>query len=382
MTRASFFAFLGSLSFAIAANITQRIITAAEIDGIDLFSLPFASEALASIEQLHAPTNQFSIPTAVRNGSRVDIHAHVVPPWYRAAVPYTAQSPTPEWSVERHLEFMANNSIRNSVLSISAPGSTVFPDSEEKSVALARLLNAYLAILAKVAPKQFSFFAVTPLPYTDAAITEAKYATRVLGAVGIGLLSNHEGYYLGNRSFTPFFQYLDESPGGRKSIFVHPNAPCLHAGNGSLIDANPTPYPSGLVELYIETARTFMDLTISRTVANFTHLHWIVPHAGGAFPSIEDRFITSQSADVIALSKALYRTRFWWDAAGPVFPHQVLGLLGYGVPSSQLLYGSDFPYAPPFSYAYEIAAIQNASFLDPAEKRSLFEGNIDEALGC
>lgn len=148
MTRASFFAFLGSLSFAIAANITQRIITAAEIDGIDLFSLPFASEALASIEQLHAPTNQFSIPTAVRNGSRVDIHAHVVPPWYRAAVPYTAQSPTPEWSVERHLEFMANNSIRNSVLSISAPGSTVFPDSEEKSVALARLLKAYLAIVS------------------------------------------------------------------------------------------------------------------------------------------------------------------------------------------------------------------------------------------
>lgn len=41
----------------------------------------------------------------------------------------------------------------------------------------------------------------------------------------------------------------------------------------------------------------------------------------------------------------------------------------------------DFPYAPPFSYAYEIAAIQNASFLDPAEKRSLFEGNVEKALG-
>ncbi|GAB1727354.1 hypothetical protein NU195Hw_g7795t1 [Hortaea werneckii] len=379
--RLSLLAFLGIFTYATAANITQQIITAAQSDGINLFSLSFASQALASIEELYVHASNLAIPEAVQNGSRVDVHAHVVPPWYRAAVPFTAQSPTPEWSIERHLEFMANNSIRNSLLSISAPGSTVFPGSEEKSVALARLLNEYLAVLAKVAPKQFSFFAVVPLPYTEAAITEAKYATRILGAVGMGLLSNHEGYYLGNPSFTPFFRYLDESPEGRRSIFVHPNAPCLHTANGSLVDANPTPYPAGLVELYFETARAFMDLTISRTIANFTHLHWIVPHAGGAFPSIEDRFITSQNADVIALSKAAYSTRIWWDAAGPVFPHQVLGLLGYGVPSSQLLYGSDFPYAPPFSYAYEIAAIQNASSLDPAEKRSLFEGNFEKALG-
>ncbi|KAI7158956.1 hypothetical protein KC343_g12585 [Hortaea werneckii] len=379
--RLSPLAFLGFVSYAGAANITHNVITAARSDGINLFSLSFASAALASIEELYVYASNLSIPEKVQSGSRVDVHAHVVPPWYRAAVPFTAQSPTPEWSIDKQLEFMANNSIRNSVLSISAPGSTVFPGSEEKSVALARLLNEYLAVLAKVAPKQFSFFAVVPLPYTDAAIAEAKYATRVLGAAGMGLLSNHEGYYLGNRSFTPLFQFLDESPEGRKSIFVHPNAPCLHTVNGSLVDANPTPYPAGLVELYFETARTFMDLTISRTMANFTHLHWIVPHAGGAFPSIEDRFITPQSEDVIALSKAAYSTRFWWDAAGPVFPHQVLGLLGYGVPSSQLLYGSDFPYAPPFSYAYEIAAIQNASFLDLAEKRSLFDGNAAKALG-
>ncbi|KAI7287213.1 hypothetical protein KC345_g632 [Hortaea werneckii] len=360
--RLSLLAFLGIFTYANAANITRQIVTAAQPDGINLFSLSFASEALASIEDLNVRAKNVSIPEAVQNGSRVDVHAHVVPPWYRAAVPLTAQSPTPEWSIESHLEFMANNSIRNCVLSISTPGSTVFPGSEEKSVALARLLNEYLAVLAKVAPKQFLFFAVTPLPYTDAAITEVKYATRVLGAVGIGLLSNHEGYYLGNRSFTPFFQYLDESPEGRKSIFVHPNAPCLHGGNGSLIDANPTPYPAGLVELYFETAR------------NGSYFH-------GLDHLADDSELQPSPLDRPACwCKAAYGTRFWWDAAGPVFPHQVLGLLGYGVPSSQLLYGSDFPYAPLFSYAYEIAAIQNASFLDPAVKKSLFEGNVEKAL--
>ena len=52
-----------------------------------------------------------------------------------------------------------------------------------------------------------------------------------------------------------------------------------------------------------------MDLTISRTVANFTAIKWIVPHAGGSFPSIEDRFITSQPPDLLAASKAAYSTR-------------------------------------------------------------------------
>jgi len=32
--------------------------------------------------------------------------------------------------------------------------------------------------------------------------------------------------------------------------------------------------------------------------------------------------------------------RFWYDSAGPVFYKQVKGLLGYGVPTSQLVFGS------------------------------------------
>lgn len=146
--RLSLPAFLGIFTHATAANITQQIITAAQSDDINVFSLPFASEALASIEELYVHASNLLVPKKVQNGSRVDVHAHVVPPWYHAAVPFTAQSPTPEWSIDKHLEFMANNSIRNGVLSISAPGSTVFPGSKEKSVALARLLNEYLAVVS------------------------------------------------------------------------------------------------------------------------------------------------------------------------------------------------------------------------------------------
>jgi hypothetical protein len=83
-----------------------------------------------------------------------------------------------------------------------------------------------------------------------------------------------------------------------------------------------------------------MDLTITQTLANFTALKWVVPHAGGAFPSIIDRFLTSQPVEVQGRSRAAYATRLWWDVAGPVFPRQIGGLLGYDVPVGQIVYGS------------------------------------------
>lgn len=129
-------------------------------------------------------------------------------------------------------------------------------------------------------------------------------------------------------------------------IFVHPSGPCMRSSNGSLISGNPTSYPEGFVEYYFETARTFMDLTLTGTIATFTSLKWVVSHAGGAFPAIEDRFLTSQPADLQSESRTAYATRFFWDVAGPVFPRQVQGLLGYNIPTSQLLYGSVCPHSP------------------------------------
>lgn len=71
--------------------------------------------------------------------------AHAVPDFYRALTPTTGGRPTPGWDVAAQLQFMANNSIRHSVLSISTPGSTVYLGNETASVGLARLLNEWLA---------------------------------------------------------------------------------------------------------------------------------------------------------------------------------------------------------------------------------------------
>ena len=135
-----------------AHNHTSRILSAANADHIDLNSIPLLAEALTSIQAIYDITNT-TIPNGIAEGSIVDVHAHVVPPWYRTLVPSTGQSPTPAWSLETHLNFMVGAGIKYGFLSIGTPGSVVFPGSQVKSAALARLLNEYLAAVNGTIPE-------------------------------------------------------------------------------------------------------------------------------------------------------------------------------------------------------------------------------------
>lgn len=59
-----------------------------------------------------------------------------------------------------------------------------------------------------------------------------------------------------------------------------------------------------------------MDLTLSQTIHNFTKLNFVIPHVGGAFPAIEDRFIKSFPA-LEGPSKAIYNSRLVFCDDGP-----------------------------------------------------------------
>ncbi|KAK6006895.1 hypothetical protein QM012_005903 [Aureobasidium pullulans] len=369
------------------SNTTRSatILAAAKADSIDLSILPFATVALESIENADIP---IALPP-LSNASRIDVHAHIVPTWYHALVPTTGQSATPNWTLEAQFNMMQTVNIRKSVLSISSPGSTIYVDDEARATALARLLNEYLATLSRTYPSHFAFFAVTPLPYVNAAIKEAQYALDHLDAAGIGLLSNHEGYYLGNPQFQPLFSFLNSSTNTTTNeiIFVHPNEPCLRIphGNGSLIIANPTVYPDGLVEFYFDSARTFMDLTLTSTLSTFSTLNFIVPHAGGSFPSIISRMLSSLSPAAFAAHLEVFKQRLWWDTAGPTFPYQVKGLLAYGICTDKLVLGTDYPYvpeAPVQVYKGFADEVEKADFLNATEKVSVYHGNAENLFGA
>jgi 6-methylsalicylate decarboxylase len=269
--------------------------------------------------------------------------------------------------------------IQKSILAISAPGANVFPGQKLKTLALARLLNEQVAAYCRAHPTRFNFYAVVPLPYTAEAITEAQYAINTLGAVGIMMYSNFEGRYLGNTELRPFFTAMNNL-GGRQIFYVHPATPYVTGSNGQRIEANPTPYPTGNIEFYFETARTIMDLSLTQTIHSFPNIHYVIPHVGGAWPAAVDRVLKSAPA-IYDSSYAIYKTRFWWDSAGPTYFHQVSGLLGMEIPKTQLLFGTDLPYAPSFVQAPALAAIKASTLFTAQEKTDIFRTNAEALFG-
>ena len=334
-------------------------------------------ESIAST-YAHVSTPRLAAHNASNVTGLIDVHAHCVPDWYRAIVPRTGGNPTPSWNVTAHLDFMASENISHAVLAFSSPGANVYPGNKAATIALARLINEQSAAYARAYPKQFTFYAVVPLPYTSEAIAEATYALDTLGAAGIALYSNFEGRYLGDPSFKPFFAAIN-ARGNKQIIYVHPTTPYIRV-NGTLVEADPTIYPTGNIEFFFETARMLEDLAVTQTTLNFTNINYIIPHVGGAFPSVADRLLKSFPA-IYDRTLAVLQTRFFWDSAGPTYFHQVGGLLAYDIPATNLFFGTDFPYAPIFAYAPSLVGIETSPFVTDAERVGIFAQNAVRLFG-
>jgi hypothetical protein len=225
------------------SSLHTRIQSAVLRDSIDLTSLPFHQEALDSITALSSTVND--IPSLdFTAATKIDTHTHPIPSWFHALEPLAAGRATPEWNVSDHLHFMASRGITRSILSVSTPQANAFLNESDtelrkrKTVALARLLNEYVAEICRLFPNRFSWLAITPLPYVEEAVTEVKYAIEELGAVGVGVLTNHEGMYPGDEEFEGLWRELDGREGGGV-VFVHPTEPVIRVDGGKLVASRP-----------------------------------------------------------------------------------------------------------------------------------------------
>ncbi|KAJ2932260.1 hypothetical protein H1R20_g4812, partial [Candolleomyces eurysporus] len=394
-----FIAIAASLVQAAPASIEDSIASHASKDGIDLSVIDSAPTILAAIADTYRDkgveytqeNRRRSAKPIVRRGvgNIFDVHAHAMPDWYRAITPFTGGNvavgsgggfPTPQWNVSAHMAFMDTIGISHSVLGFTGPSANAYLGDKARTIALARLINEQLAAFARTYPDTFSFFASIPLPYVEESITELKYAVNELGAVGIALMSNHEGLYLGYDLFTPFWEALD-GLGGRQIVYVHPTTPYLKVNN-QWIPANPYfEMDQSRMEFYMETARTFMDLTVKQTIHNFTNTHFVLPHVGGAFPVMIDRVLKTVHTDLYEASLEIYRTRFWWDSASPTYFHQIGGLLAYDIPKGNLLYGTDFPFINAAVTAADFDSIMAYPGLTDEEKEDLLSRNYQQLFG-
>ncbi|KAL1797015.1 hypothetical protein ACET3X_005555 [Alternaria dauci] len=328
----------------------------AYVDGIDLTVLPFAKDAIASIASLASNVvdlQDFDFSTS----TRVDTHTHPIPDWFRALELNAAGRATPSWNISSHLRFMSDHHIAHSILCVSTPQANAFlTETDEalrkkKTLALARLLNSFVAELCRIYPERFSWMAIMPLPHVQESITELKRVFGMVGRlpVGVGVLTNHEGLYPGDPVFDPLWTFLEERArkaggDGKEVVFVHPTEPIIKLDDGRLINSNPSPLRSGLGEFYFETARAISSLTASSTIITHPTLHFRISHGAGAFPDISTRFLLG-FPDITAAASEAYKSRFWYDSAGPVWPNQIKGLTdSMGVPIRQMVFGTDYPY--------------------------------------
>jgi predicted TIM-barrel fold metal-dependent hydrolase len=306
---------------------------------------------------------------------KIDVHAHYIPEVYRDALVAAGRARPdgipglPEWSEALAVAAMDTLDVRLAILSISSPG-VHFGDAAA-AVELARAVNETGAQITTARPNRFGFFAALPLPEIDAAVAETRSALDHPGAVGISLLTNHRGMYLGDERLEPIFA---EVAARQSVVFVHPTSPPQPVGGPG--------FPAPMLEFMFETTRSITDLVLSGVLRRYPDLRIIVPHAGAALPVLAGRVDmlapvlanTGNGADLASLRAALKILHF--DLAGVPVEEQLAALLAVADPS-RLHYGSDFPFTPWQACQYLAQQLHTSRHLDDAAIDAVFRDNAD-----
>ena len=275
---------------------------------------------------------------------RIDMHHHFLPQDYMKAEAERSHnehgnSAMFSWTAEGDIAACDKAGVDFAVGSISTPGVWI-PGNVDLSRKLARQWNEAAAKTVHDHPTRFGFFAPVPLPDADGTLKEIDYAYGTLHADGINFLSNYEGKWLGDASFTPVMEELNR----RKAVvYVHPTfSPCCTNNMVAGLVAPSLEFP-------FDTTRTIVSLVTQGVTTRFPDIRFIFSHGGGAITGIYGRIAETahmpafkgKFADMHAELVKLY-----YDTAS-LDPTVTFPALLKMVPPTQILLGSDYPLAGP-----------------------------------
>lgn len=280
----------------------------------------------------------------VSNPRRIDVHHHMLPPEYAKLtrdriLQITSGDPTVlNWTPEITFAQMEQYGVASAILSLPVPGA--WHEGKENSRKLARIANEYGARLSKDHPGKFGVFAALPLPDVDGSLKEIEYAFDALHADGAYLQTSYDDKWPGDPAFAAVFDELNR----RKAIvFVHPTEP--------LCCANLIPgIPSNVIEFVFDTTRAITSFLVNGTFARCPDIRFIFCHSGGTMPVLSARisgFFQSRSALASQVPNGvMYELKkLHYDIANATNPSSLAALMKL-VPTSQIVWGSDFPYRP------------------------------------
>lgn len=301
------------------------------------------------------------------SAARIDVHQHVVPPFWADALAANGGDPSgwysPKWSPQSAIEFMDSQQIATGMLSLTAPGVVGWKPYERRD--MTRRVNDYTADLVARNPGRFGNFATLPLPDVDGALDEIAHAFDALKADGIALLSNFGGAYLGDQVFDPIWAELDR---WSAVVFIHPGKPPIPTLTG---------LPGPVVDYPFDTTRAAVHMVLNGVMDRHRRVNVILSHAGGFIPYASQRFaelaphVRSDVPTTEELLAAFRRFHFDTTLSSPTALPSLQAFAG----AERVLYGSDYPYAPvtvSASFTQKLDAYQGFS---EAEHASVNRGN-------
>jgi predicted TIM-barrel fold metal-dependent hydrolase len=276
----------------------------------------------------------------------------------------------PSWSAEDALALMDGHDIARAILSVSTPGVHLTATTRRDPVARAkaREVNEFAARVAGDHPGDFGFFATLTLPDVDGALDELAYALDTLHASGVILLANTHGEYLGAADHEPVFAELDRR---RAIVFVHPSELPGPRADG---------VPPFAADFLLDTTRAAYRLVARGVARRYPSLRIILSHAGGFVPYASHRLAAAITAETQRPPFEVLDdfASFYFDTALSGSPAVLPSLLAFAKPG-HVLFGSDWPYAPPIAVSYFTGQL-DAYPVDDEAHAAIDRGNAEALL--
>jgi predicted TIM-barrel fold metal-dependent hydrolase len=270
---------------------------------------------------------------------RIDVHHHIVPPGWLAAMDIVGRTDQrlATWSVQKTLEDMDKGGVAVAMTSPTTPQVTGL--GKAAAVRIAREANDYAAKLTKDHPSRFGVFATLPLPHIDESLKEIAYAFDTLKVDGVGCMTSYGNRWLGYAEFAPVWEELNRR---KATVYTHPTGAncCVNLVQG---------IPESTIEFGTDTTRTIASLIFSGTSQKYKDINWIWSHGGGALTAFAERFQIQMVSTPPYAGKFTREIvdgelkRFYYDTA-QISNAVTLGALAQLVPVSHIVYGTDFPY--------------------------------------
>ncbi|MDE6318016.1 MAG: amidohydrolase [Muribaculaceae bacterium] len=274
----------------------------------------------------------------------LDVHSHVVTDDY---LTYLADNnalmedgyPLPSWDVQSHMAFMDSVGIERSVLTLSSP--QPWFGNVEDSRRVIRSVNEAMGESKRNYPDRFLWCAALPQPDIEASIAEAVYALDSLNADGVKLATSVGGVYLGDPSYDPLMEVLDERGA---VVILHPVKP------DPINESTFTGGPIFVYEYPAETTRAVLNMIAHNVMTRYPNIKILVPHAGSFMPYAVPRL---RGGYPLLLKQGLTEpidiegnlSKLYYDLAGAPSVQAIKMLLTITTPD-HIMFGTDYPFVP------------------------------------